>query len=154
MPGILGTYLKQLLFLIVVVAAWALFSPLLSRSGTEVDLDFLDDRMCITISGGEASYTREIGYAEIRSVETAYSLELGEMVTGEQSRKLWCLVEEDRRQYLLMRMELLLPHAQIYIPWVWYFLNFLFGKNMEGGSTVLRMRHMSGRSGFRNSADV
>ena len=89
-PGFLGKYCKQLLFLIVVVIAWTALSPLLRGGTGEAELDYLDDRMVIAVSGSDRADAIEVPYASILSVETVYGLDLGEMVQGEQSRNLWC----------------------------------------------------------------
>lgn len=74
--------LKNIIWLVVILAAFTIFST--ARGGTSTTLDFGDDKL--TVNAPE-NYTYVVGYDEISSVELVDQFEPGTMVSGGETRK-------------------------------------------------------------------
>ena len=74
--------LKNLIWLIVIVVAFAIFSTV--RGGTSTYLDFSDDKITVT-APENFSYIAE--YDEISSIELVDEFEPGTMISGGDTRK-------------------------------------------------------------------
>ena len=140
LSGFLGKYIKQILFLVVVVVAWTALSPRLLRGGTELRMDYLDVRIRLEVTGAEEPYMSEIPYAVIQKVETAYTLDLGSMVTGVQNRSLWFGVwtNEAYGEYSLYVMPSLDTYCVITAENRVYVLNIQTKADTESFTVALR----------------
>lgn len=74
--------LKNMIWLIVVVVAFAIFSSV--RGGTSTYLDFSDEK--ITVIAPE-NFSYVIGYEDIRNVELVDEIDPGTMLSGGETRK-------------------------------------------------------------------
>lgn len=74
--------LKNIIWLVVVLVAFTIFST--ARGGTSTHLDFGEDKLTIT---APENYTYDVEYDEIQNIEFVDEFEPGIMVSGGETRK-------------------------------------------------------------------
>lgn len=74
--------LKNLIWLVVILAAFTIFST--ARGGTSTTLDFGEDNLTVT---APENYTYVVDYDEINNIELVDKFESGAMVSGGETRK-------------------------------------------------------------------
>lgn len=74
--------LKNLVWLIVIIAAFTIFS--MARGGTSVYLDFGEEQLNVT---APENYTYTVDYDDIANMELIEEFDPGTMISGDETRK-------------------------------------------------------------------